>query len=307
MASEGKNVLVQGRIVWTTGNTPFSGQQKKDQTGKLIFNERNEPLMQYGFGLAVPIPGPGSTPEQTKNFTDLWEAMHLEAQTLYPNGQIPPGFAMKYKDGTNGIDHKGQPFANRAGYKGCYVFSMTTTIPVNYFKYQGAYIQVNDGIKCGDYVQVSVSVKAHAPKPGSRAKPGLYLNPSLVLFLAEGEAIINAPSADAIFGAQAPQTIIPVVAPQAPQSFGQMAAFQQHAPQAAPAAPVWNGQPNHGVLPQAFQQHAPQEAPAAPTIPSFGGQQPMGNAIPSPVTQSFGQPGQAPATIPSVPTFPFNR
>ena len=264
MASEGRSVLCQGRIVWTCGDTPFKGAQKKDQNGKLIFNDKNEPLMQYGFGLAVPIPGPGATPEQTKNFMDLWQAMHEEAQALYPGGQIPPGFAMKYKDGTNGIDHKGQPFANRPGYKGCYVFGMTTTLPVNFFKYQGAYIQVNDGIKCGDYVQVSVSVKGHLPKPGSQGKPGLYLNPSLVLFLAEGEAIINAPAADTVFGSQAPKAVIDIVAPQAPAGFGQMAqAFQQPAQQ-APAAPAWNGQANHGVLPPTFQQPAQQAPQAAP-------------------------------------------
>lgn len=292
MASEGKSIICQGRIVWTCGDTPFKGAQKKDQNGKLIFNDKNEPLMQYGFGLAVPIPGPGATPEQTKNFMDLWEAMHSEAQALYPGGQIPPGFAMKYKDGTNGIDHKGQPFANRPGYKGCYVFGLTTTLPVNFFKYQGAYIQVNDGIKCGDYVQVSVNVKGHLPKPGSQGKPGLYLNPSLVLFLAEGEAIINAPAADTVFGSQAPKAVIDIVAPQAPAGFGQMAqAFQQPAQQfnpGLPAAPAWNGQANHGVLPPTFQQPAQQAPQAAPMGNGFTPMNtPMQNFGPAP---QFGNP-----------------
>ena len=134
-----------------------------------------------------------------------------------------------------------------------------------------------------------MSVKGHLPKPGSQGKPGLYLNPSLVLFLAEGEAIINAPAADTGFGSQAPKAVIDIVAPQAPAGFGQMAqAFQQPAQQ-APAAPAWNGQANHGVLPPTFQQPA-QQAPAAPA-PVF--QQPV----------QFTQPA-APQFNPGIPATP---
>ena len=69
------------------------------------------------------------------------------------------------------------------------------------------------------------------------------------------------------------------MAPQAPAGFGQMAQAVQQPAQPAPAAPAWNGQANHGVLPPTFQQPA-QQAPAAP----------MGNGFTP--TPGFAQPAQ---------------
>lgn len=323
MSSEGISLVLQGRIVWCAGGNPFVGVQKKDQAGKLLTNDKGEPAMQYGFGLAVPKPAADSRPEEVKNFMDMWEAMHKEAMSLYPTGSIPPGFSMKYKDG-DGVDHNGQPFANREGYKGCLVFALTTSLPIKFFKYEGAYVQVSDGIKCGDYVQVQVSIKGHLPKMGTQGKPGLYLNPGLTLLLAPGKEIVNTPSADAVFGAQAPKAVFNIPAYEAPQSFGQLGQ-PQVAPQ-APAAPAWGGQANPAVLPPQFQQQS-QAAPQMPAVPAWGGQQPavnpgvpnfapqapMGNGFtPSP---GFVQPAQQVNTTypgqvvqqPVNPASPFNQ
>ena len=293
MAGEGRQVLVQGRIVWLCGNTPFTGSQRKDQNGRLLTDDKGQPLMQYGYGLAVKKPdAPDATPGDIQNFMTLWEAVQGEAMALYPTGQVPPGFSYKFKDG-DGIDHQGQSFAKREGYKNHYVFAMTTSLPLKYFKYEGAYQLVSEGIKCGDYVQVQVNVKGHTPKPGTQGKPGLYLNPNMTLFIGYGNEIVNAPDASSVFGATPPP--VPNGASATPiggapnfANFGQ----QQQVPQMgqppvqqqAPAQ--WNGQSNPAVLPPQFQgngmsaqppqQFAPPTQQFQPTVPQ---QQ-----------QNFGQP-----------------
>lgn len=278
MANEGRQVLCQGRIVWLAGKTPFEGAQRKDATGRLMADSKGEPMMQYGFGLAVPKPGPQSTPDEVKNFNDMWTAIQSEALTLYPSGQVPPGFSFKYKDG-DGVDHNGKPFASRPGYAGHLVFALTTSLPLKFYKYEGgAYVQVTTGIKCGDYVQVQVNVKGHLPKPGTQGKPGLYLNPNLTLFLGYGEEIQQTVDVTSIFGAAPPPmpngaSATPVGGPANFASFGQS---QMTPPPTAPApqaAPAWNGQAHAGVLPPQFQQAPiPQAAPApqaAPSIPPW--------------------------------------
>lgn len=278
MAGEGRQLMLQGRIIWTVGKTPFDGAQRKDQTGRPITNAQGEPAMQYGFGLAVPKPGPQSTPDEVKNFMDMWNAIQAEAMALYPTGHIPPGFSFKYKDG-DGVDHNGKPFSAREGYAGHLVYALTTSLPLKFFKFDGAYVQVKDGIKCGDYVQVQVNVKGHLPKPGTQGKPGLYLNPNMTLFLGFGKEIINAPDASSVFGAAPPPmptgaSATPVGGPANFGAFGQQPEVQQ-----APQAPAWGGQANPNVLPPQFQQqqqapvnHAPSAPPAwgAPAAPQPG-------------------------------------
>lgn len=267
--SNGRSVLVQGRIVWVIGDL-FKGRAKTDYNTRAVkLNAQGEPMMEYGFGLAVPKSvlqqmGQGQPGE-------VWAAMHEEAYTLFPSRQIPPSFAMKYKDG-DGIDDKGVPFAQREGYAGHVVLACTTSIPIKYFRWEnGQNILINDGIKCGDYVNVQLNIKAH-PAIG-QGKAGLYLNPMAVQFLGYGKEIINTPSGDALFGTQAPQVPMGASAtPLAPQP-GQMlvpngmATGYAQAPTpsyAQPAAPQAAPAPHYGVLPQ---QHQPTAQPAMPAMP----------------------------------------
>lgn len=281
MAGEGKQLMVQGRILWTVGKTPFDGSARKDQMGKPIMNNQGEPAMQYGFGLAVPKPGPASTPDEVKNFMDMWNAIQSEAMALYPTGNIPPGFSFKYKDG-DGVDHKGMPFSSREGYAGHLVYALTTSLPLKFFKYNGgAYEQIREGIKCGDYVQVQVNVKGHLPKPGTQGKPGLYLNPNMTLFLGFGKEIVNAPDASSVFGAAPPPmpTGASATPVGGPANFG---AFAQPTPEVQVAPPVnqWGGQANPNVLPPQFQPppmgngYAAPAAPQTPTTIATGTAQP---------------------------------
>lgn len=247
--SAGRTVMVQGRIVWASGDL-FKGRVKTifgTQTPRV--NQAGETMMEYGFGLAVPKASLG----------EIWGAIHEEAFTLFPNRQIPPGFAMKYKDG-DGIDDKGVPFSQREGYAEHLVFACTTSLPIKFFKYEnGQNIMVNEGIKCGDYVNVQLSIKAHGAIAAGKA--GLYINPNAVQFLGFGKEIINAPSGDQIFGSAMPA--IPQGAsatPLVPQP-GQMLVPppQQYAPPIPTSAP-----PNYAVVPAA---HQPQAQPQYATPP----------------------------------------
>jgi len=265
--------MVDGRIVWTVGSL-FEGRIKTIfGTQQPRLNQQGETMKEYGFGLAVPKSvlnqvGAGQPGE-------IWSAIHEEAFTLYPSRQIPPAFAMKYKDGDTGIDDKGISLSQRKGYAGHLVFALTTSLPMKFFRWEnGAYVQISDGIKCGDYVRVQVSVKAHAAS--GQGKPGLYLNPNAVLFLGYGEEIVNAPSAENIFGNQAPPVPAGASAtPLAPQGMPAMPQMQQQTYGAPPMQPQ-QVQPNYGVLPP---QHQPQQFQAAPSpqptgMPPIPGYQP---------------------------------
>ncbi len=320
--SNGRSAFVQGRIVWTAGSI-FAGRKKLDQnTGLPRHNARGEEMMEYGFGLAVPksviqpnMMGPGQPGE-------FWAAMHEEAFTLLPHaratGQIPQGFAMKYKDG-DGVDHNGVPFSQREGHAGCIILALTTTIPIKFFKFEnGTNVQIADGIKCGDYVNVQVSWKAHPAVGTSRA--GLYANPNAVQFMGHGKEIVNAPSGDQLFGVQAPALPAGASAtPLAPPTTG-IPGFAQPPSMPAMGQPPQAPQatPHYGVMPPAHQPpvggsqaYPPQMGPpptpqtyAAPqgVPPAMGGYHqpphqpvayPQGNGVMPAMPQQPAMPGPA--------------
>ena len=305
--SNGNNLVVQGRIIWNIGPNLFEGKAKTDyNTGAPVLDQVGNPKMEYGFGLAIPKVDP-TTGANTAEYVKVWEALHKEAMTLYPSGQIPPGFAMKFKDG-DGIDHNGKPFADREGYAGHIVLMCTTQIPIKYFLFQGGNnILVNDGIKNGDYVNAQLNIKAHPAK--GQGKPGLYLNPSAVQLIQAGKEIINTPSGDQLFGAAAPVYAGQMVADTAPQMPQQNVApaMAPQAPAAAPAAPV--APAHYGVLPQTHQPAAAPQAPAMPPqgmtqeqaimhpTPAMAPQAPMGAPV-------MPQQNVAPMGAPAMPTMP---
>lgn len=247
--SSGRTLMVQGRLVWVlgVGSSPFQGKQKVDQNTKVPrTNAQGLPMIEYGFGLAIP----------KQSITEVWNAMHEEAFTLYPTRQLPPQFAMKFKDG-DGVDHNGVSFSQREGYAGHLILTCTTTLPIKWFRFEnGANTQVNEGIKCGDYVNVQLVIKAHGAN--GTAKPGLYLNPMAVQFLGYGKEIVNTPSGDSIFGTQAPPQMGSVT-PIAP------AGMIVPTGQLPPPTQVVQPTPHYAVLPQA--QQPPLGAVAMPAMP----------------------------------------
>jgi len=295
------NLMVQGRIVWATGDL-FQGKLQTvfgTQTPKL--NKQGEQIREYGFGLAVPF----------ADCAEVWNAIQSAAKSIYPQN-IPPGFAFKFKNGDTDVDHNGQPYNLREGYAGCLVLSCTTTLPIKFFKYDPATrqnVQINGGIQPGDYVNVQLNIKAHGPI--GQGKPGMYLNPFAVQLVGRGKPIVNAPSGDNIFGTSAPvvpqgasavplaptsgmlvhsqQAPVPNMAPQA----------QQFGPQATQQAPA-PSQPNWNVVPQQFAPQQTQQAPVQFTPPAQPAFNPQVQQYQQPMQQQF----QAPQAAPQMPMMP---
>ncbi len=300
---EGSNVMVEGRIVWTSAKTLFEGEPALDQNTKQPrFDKNGKPLLQWGFGLALRKEaltqcGPGQPGE-------VWAAMHNECFKLFPSaaatGQVPPSFAMKYKDG-DGLDHEGKPFSQREGYAGHIVLACTTYQTIQFFRFEsGQHFQVNDGIKCGDYVRVQLSVKSH-PAAGT-SKAGLYLNPNAVLFLGYGAEIQNKPSAGAIFGFGMPALPPGASATPVGPAGGFIVPPGNPTPPVVAAPPVMPGYPQPmAPTGQIAQPPAYPSSPAAPPVPHFGvlppAMQPPPGGMPAPA-------GYAPPPMPGIPQYP---
>lgn len=289
MSNEGTSVMVQGRIVWVGGDL-FKGKVKTVYgTQTPIVGVDGKPVMEYGFGLAIPKSILDKTGKGEPG--EIWAALHNEAFELFPSRQIPPTFAMKFKDG-DGIDDKGISFAQREGYAGCIVLACTTRLAIKFYKFEnGNNYLVNEGIKCGDYVNVQVNVKSHAAI--GQGKAGLYVNPNAVQLIGYGKEIINTPSGDAIFGLVAP--VVPQGASLMPVAPTQGFITPQPAQQVAG--------PYYGVIPQNLQPQQFAQPPVPPMQQQFA-QPPMSQA---PMPQ-FAQPPMPPmqqqfAQPPMPPTF----
>lgn len=307
-ANDSIKIAVQGRIVWSSNpKSLFLGKEKKDSNGNIRKNEKGETMLEFGFGLAVPMPGPQSSPEARQNFETLWNSMHQAALAMYPGAQqVPNGFSMKMKL-PHEVDHRGQPYSNRTGYAGCMVIACTTSLPVRFYKHQGpGWTQVNEGVKTGDYVQVTLEIKGHLPKPGTQGKPGLYLNPNFVAYIQAGEEIVNGPDIEEVLG-NAPLAVpswIPappanVAAPQFPQGANSP---MPGAPAPGGYAPAQQAAPYPGILPQHMQQQQMggagfnQGPAAAPVPPQQGGyQQPAPGPAMAPPMAQYPQGGGYPA------------
>lgn len=267
-------LLMQGRIVWTSGKL-FEGKPMSDDNGKVILDDQGNATIIYGFGLAIPKVDP-SNGQQSQQLVTLFNTMQREALAIYPNG-TPNDFAWKYKDG-DAKDHNGKEFSDRDGYKNCIVLACTTQIPIKYFRWEGGNnILINDGIKCGDYVNVQLNIKGHPPK--GRGKPGLYINPTGCQLVAPGKEIINTPSGDQLFGMGAPV-----------YSAGQVEAPVQSMPNTnmggMPAMNNQGGMPNQqfngGGIPQQNTQQAPEHYAVLP-----GQHQPQQGGMPQQNNQQF--------------------
>ena len=293
-AQVNNNLMIQGRLVW--GSNLFEGNVKTEYgtNNPMLAKDGVTPIKEYSFGLAIPKIDP-ATGQNSAEYLKVWKALHDEAFTLFPNGQLPPDFALKFKDG-DGIDHNGKNFADREGYAGHIILNFSTRIPVKYFIFEGGNnILVNSGIKIGDYVNVQTNIKAH-PAVG-QGKAGLYVSPTAVQLIQAGKEIINTPSGDSMFGQAAPAyngQVVADVAPQMPnvalqpgQPINSLPQVPTGAPPAQqPPAQQPPTQPNYGVLPPNHQPNqgagqAPTQVPSQPPMqPQAPAQQPMQPQVP---------------------------
>lgn len=270
----GTNIVLQGRIVW--GGVKKSIKKVYGTQLNAIDPKTGKEIEEWGFGLAIPKITANSDAYVQQNFKTYWDAICLEGSKAGQTQPVPTavtkvrgGFHWKFEDG-DGTKADGTPFPEH--YKGHYVIACKTRFPLKLMAWEnGQCVQVSeDAIKCGDYVQVAINVDNHT---GTNA--GLYLNPSFVARTSYGEAIVNAPSGEQIFGATPPPLMGGSTMPMG-GAFPGMPQQQTSAPMGnmMPQQPV---APNYGVLPQAMQPQqpvAPQQPAATPGFampPQFGG------------------------------------
>lgn len=284
--------ITQGRILFTNqdGDLFKGGQKKNLKTGEMMFDPQSRlPIWEWVIGIAVPKTAIKGDPtgigkiwtemwtEFQRRFPSQWQQM-IDPRTGFPD---PKTFSMKCKDGDTALDQQGKPMNTREGYKGNYILTLSTRIQPQFFIPQGGQnVQVIEGIKVGDIVNVCVQV--------SSGDSGLYLNPKMIQLVEKGAAIVSGPNADDVFGQAQPQRSqyvqsVPDPLANPASAFGNqmpqqgVPQFQQQAPvQQQYQQPVPQAQPNYGALPEQYQQ--PVNQGGAVNIPHVGngnvGQQP---------------------------------
>jgi hypothetical protein len=279
--------LPVGRLVY---GHPSKLIQKTDTKRQPVKKADGSPVMIRSFGVAYA--------KDVFN-AHIWPIMYAAASGVFGGQQPPPHFSYKYKDGDS-VDRQGRPYSQREGYAGHVVIHFETQFDLIAYRQNpqtGGWDQITENdYKTGDYIAVNCSIEGNKPTDPTHT-PGLFINPQGVLHMGNGTAIVNAPSADQMFGTaplgQLPPgalppgsaPTVPAGAPTPPGFAGAMPPQPQPAPaapvyqQPAPAAPV--AAPGQPVYPPAYDivGGAPPAAPAAPVY-----QQP--------------QPGQPAAPLP---------
>lgn len=263
-----------GRIVW--GN-PSKSTKKTDQKTKQPILRDGKEVEQWVFGVAFP---------KAEFEQKIWPYMHQEAASVFPHG-VPQGFSWKYKDGDS-VDKKGKPYAEREGYAGHYVLTVSTEAfapPIYKFE-NGSYRQLQpEEIKTGDYVTLALSLKANAPTNPTHT-PGIYINPVAVNHVGYGQEIISGGAdPEELFGNQPVQ--LPPGASAMPVASGTNVAMPGTMPQAAPAAGYT--QP----VQYATTPAQPLPAPAHDYVQNAGQARPAPAAMPQ-AMPTAGMPGTMP-------------
>lgn len=194
------------------------------------------------------------------------EARMTAPQWFNPDGSCKhPKFAFKIMDG-DGIDDDGKPNANKPGMAGHWVFKFSSNYAPRCFQ-AGKYMPQDmlqyvpggvNPIPRGDYIHVSGTMEFNS----DNAKPGMYVNLGMVVWVGLGERIISGPDAATVFaGIGAPGGV-----PQPVPGYGAIA---------APVAPGMPPQPP-GVAPTpplpvaaVTYQPAPQYAAQNHTVESL--------------------------------------
>jgi len=259
-----------GRIVW--GN-PAKATTKKDQKTRQPILKDGKEVEQWAFGVAFP-----------KHEFNAYMKPYFdqEAMSAYPHG-VPQGFSWKYKDG-DGIDRQGKPLAEKTGYAGNIVLTVSTEAfapPI--FRYEnGAYRQVGpDEIKTGDYVVLSLNIKVNVPTDRTHT-PGLYVNPNGIELVGVGEVIMQSADPSEMFGG-VQHHLPPGAQPLPAGAYVPGGGMQPGMPAGYPAQQPQQPQPGYPVQqPQQPQPGYPVQQPQ-PGYPGY----------PAPATD-FVQPGMMP-------------
>ena len=288
-----------GRLVY---GHPSKLIQKTDTKRQPIMKD-GKPVMVRSFGVAFP--------KDAFN-AEIWPVMYHEAKAVFQGYEppMPPTtlFSYKFKDG-DGVDKQMRPYSQREGYAGHCVVHFETQFDLIAYRANAAgngwdQITEND-YKTGDYIRVSCSIEGNKPDNAMHT-PGLFINPQGILLIGHGAAIVNAPTADQMFGGVGPSALPPGATP--PGSAPPMPAGMPNAPGfgGTPAAPQamppggYAPQPGPAPAPAAAPQYQPQPLPQQPTYAA-----PPGGYAPQPApAQAVPPGGYAPQPGPAAPAYP---
>lgn len=225
---------------------------------------------QWFFQLAIP-----KGPERGWWETEWGKLIYSVGAAAFPQACQSPTFAWKVKDGDSTIpNRRGKRPCDQEGAKGCWLLSFASGFPPKVYKDNGnTLLDQVDAVNLGDYVQVFGSVDGN----GSQQQPGVFLNHSMVNFLAYGERIVSGPDATAV-------------------GFGQGVQLPAGA-SATPLAGSFNPAAPGGAAPMPGSPVGPGGAPymPAPTMPAMPG---------APSAMPPAMPGSAPSPQMGAPMAP---
>jgi len=234
---------IQGSI-WTPNTTDKKGAPLVFKTGA----NAGQPREDYYFGIAIAKDNP--------DLGAFYALLTQAAQSSFPGGQFNlPTFRWKFLDGDTALTGTGQPYNQREGFAGHFVFQFGSSFKPTVYAQDAASVMIDPAsVKRGYFVRVIGNVAGN----GDPADPGLYLNHNFVQFMGFGPEIHFGPDGAALLAA-APVAHMPVGMSAAPIAG------------AIPAAPVIPG-----VAPVVPTQAAPvlgapaavAAAPVAAAIPT---------------------------------------
>lgn len=197
-------VTPAGRIVggdcWRGNTTDATGAPLIIKNGP----NAGQPRTEYYLGLAIPKTDP--------DYAALYAQIVAEAKATFPTlfdaagNCVNPAFAFKVTDGDSEIPNKkGIRPCDREGYPGHWILHFSTSIAPTCYETGGAALITDpERIKRGYWVRVGGSVVGN----GSVESPGVFLNQSMIEFVAYGQEIKAGPDAKAVFGGT-PVTTLP--------------------------------------------------------------------------------------------------
>lgn len=267
-----------GRFVF---GDAYTMEVQKDTNGQAKIGKDGQPVLQIVLGVAIPKNDPNWPAFDQKLLADDRAAW---PQFFGPDGNLLPGvaFARKIIDG-DGFDKKGQPYARKEGYAGCWVLKVATGYHPAIVQHDGrTWVPAAPGlVKRGGYVMVEVSSTSNQ----SQQTPGMYRNLTQIAHVSTGLAIVGGTDPNEAFGAAAPP--VPPGGSATPQ---------------APAAPPATQAPAAPYSPPPAAAPAPVAAPPSPAAASPATAEPYdGYMAPPPAPAA---PAAAPPPAPAAPAGP---
>ena len=225
-----------GRIV---AGDVWKGQEKDAEGRPLVVKtgpNAGQPRVSYYIGLAIAKNDPA--------WPALWTTIQGVAKAKFPHlfgadgNCTNPAFAFKVTDGDSTVvNTKGKRPCDREGYPGHWILNVSNGYAPTVYNTGGKEVLTDpNSIKRGYFVRVYGNIDGN----GSSTQPGVYLNHSMIEFIAYGDEIHVGPDGS-VFGAK-PAAQMPAGATSTPPG---------------PQTTISTGQPGAGATPPPPAQQSP--------------------------------------------------